>query len=75
MEWQAAYAGGALLMPATALKDYVTGGNRGGDLIAEVAQQFDVSTDAAAARLTQLGFLTGSVDNSPPVKDSVNYSE
>jgi hypothetical protein len=77
MEWQAAYAGGALLMPAGALRDYVTRGNRGGDLTEAVAQKFDVSLGAAVARLKQLGFLpeTGGDNESKPVKDTVNFTE
>jgi hypothetical protein len=77
MEWQAAYAGGALLMPAGALKDYAgrVGEKTEPDLVTAVAQKFDVSLGAAVARLTQLGYGTGGDIGLTPVKDAVNYSE
>ena len=74
MEWQAGYVSGAILMPVTPLKELVqaafntwgifegiaTASPRGGDLVARVAHQFDVSNDAARVRLAQLGYLTDS---------------
>ena len=76
MEWQAGYASGAVLMPISLLKELVQEafdawgafGNiprnsaQATDLIARVARRFDVSTDAARVRLSQLGYLT---DGSP----------
>lgn len=70
MEWQAGYAGGALLMPITPVKELVSESQRGteepigpdsghhGDLIATVAESFTVSKDAAKNRLLKLGYLT-----------------
>ena len=76
MEWQAGYVSGAVLMPISLLKGLVQEaftawgafGNiprasaQAADLIARVAHRFDVSTDAARVRLSQLGCLT---DGSP----------
>ena len=72
MEWQAGYVSGAVLMPITRLGRLVqitfdawgafgsvpTASVKGGDLIARVAAQFEVSNDAARVRLAQLGYLT-----------------
>jgi Zn-dependent peptidase ImmA (M78 family) len=72
MEWQAGYACGALLMPATPLKrlagDYVrehavygpvtAHTAHGQALIAETARTFQVSREAAQVRLFQLKFLS-----------------
>ena len=74
MEWQAGYAGGALLMPITPLRAVVeemlaaSGGGRlveaGTDrharLVLRVAEGFAVSKDAAAFRLTKLGYVAPS---------------
>ena len=72
MEWQAGYAGGALLMPITAVRELVDGcfdnrgiggrveadteGHRG--LVARLAERFGVSNDAAKTRLLKLGYVT-----------------
>jgi Zn-dependent peptidase ImmA (M78 family) len=71
MEWQAGYACGAFLMPLTHLKHLVAdlrakkgwldrpqvASVEAGHLLNEVAQRFDVSTDAARVRLIQLELL------------------
>jgi hypothetical protein len=65
MEWQAAYASGALLAPAGALPA-VVGDDRGvwvrsaaaWPLLRRVQSTFDVSSEAARVRLIQLGYLT-----------------
>ena len=76
MEWQAGYVSGAVLMPIGLLTELVqesftAWGAFGGiprnsaqaaDLIDRVARRFDVSTDAARVRLSQLDYLT---DGSP----------
>ena len=70
MEWQAGYAGGALLMPITPLKEMVDNSfrewgvekrvefasNRHFDLIDRIAKAFEVSKDAAGIRLLKLGY-------------------
>ena len=72
MEWQAGYAGGALLMPITPLRETVesalsewgvgklvrSGTDRHSELIERVAGAFAVSKDAAKTRLLKLGFVT-----------------
>lgn len=72
MEWQAGYASGAILMPATAVRRIVDGNLKadttpghmalGSDaalrLIERVQEQFDVSAEAARVRLMQLGHVT-----------------
>ena len=68
MEWQAAYASGALLMPAAAVERVVeeSGGPRvawlrsasGRERVRRVRQAFEVSTLAAHVRLVQLGALS-----------------
>lgn len=58
MEWQAAYASGALLMPERALRRLITA--KPGDeaeLITRAAANFQVSTDAVRVRLSQLKLL------------------
>jgi hypothetical protein len=58
MEWQAAYASGALLMPERALRRLISA--RPGDdpeLIIRTAAGFHVSADAARVRLSQLKLL------------------
>ena len=76
MEWQAGYASGAILMPISWLRDLIQeaftawgafaniprNSAQAVDLIARVAHRFDVSTDAARVRLSQLDYLT---DGSP----------
>jgi hypothetical protein len=72
MEWQAGYACGALLMPATALRDEVrafanaqnlppgklaSGSSDGTALVANIARAFQVSGDAARVRLLQRGYM------------------
>jgi hypothetical protein len=70
MEWQAGYAGGALLMPLSTLQNLVaslTGhgesqwvpadSEKARELTARTAANFDVSTEAACVRLLKLGFL------------------
>jgi hypothetical protein len=71
MEWQAGYACGSLLMPATDVKELVRGAHgRGGssrpsvdsefgaELIANTMHRYAVSQDAARVRLLVLGHLT-----------------
>ncbi len=76
MEWQAGYASGAILMPISWLRDLIQeaftawgafaniprNSAQAVDLIARVAHRFDVSTDAARVRLSQLDYL---MDGSP----------
>lgn len=71
MEWQAGYAGGALLMPITPLREMVetalaeSGGgkfvqadtDRHAAIVGRVAEGFAVSRDAAAFRLAKLGYV------------------
>ena len=63
MEWQAGYAGGALLMPITPLRAIVeaalaeSGTDRHAALVRRVAEGFAVSRDAAAFRLAKLGYV------------------
>lgn len=78
MEWQAGYACGALLMPATAIKRLVadffqTNGIyaavtpeslHGRNLILSIVEAFRVSEEAAAVRLSRLKFLSAS-DSGP----------
>jgi hypothetical protein len=61
MEWQAAYTGGAFLMPVSALKKFVneyrySGADEYG-LITVAASKFGVSDDASGLRLEKLGLL------------------
>ena len=70
MEWQAGYAGGALLMPITPLREVVepalsrwragrmvrAGTDRHAELVERVAKTFAVSEDAAGVRLMKLGY-------------------
>jgi IrrE N-terminal-like domain len=65
MEWQAGYAGGALLLPAGAVRELVGAAPRvwarsaaAGALIRRVQAGFDVSSEAARVRLLQLGQLS-----------------
>ena len=72
MEWQAGYVSGAVLMPISRLTELVQEAinawgafgsiprtsAQAADLIARVAHRFDVSTDAARVRLSQLDYLT-----------------
>ncbi len=72
IEWQAGYASGALLMPATVVGDIVTdafaewgvarwvqaGSDRHSDLVGRIAAKFAVSKDAAAMRVLKLGYTT-----------------
>lgn len=75
MEWQAGFACGALLMPATALREVVRSFNRGlaipqgrltvnsvdGQyLLTAITERFSVSRDAARVRLLQKGVLVES---------------
>ena len=71
MEWQAGYAGGALLMPVTRVKEIVgetfaswgvsrrveAGTMRHTELVGRIAEAFGVSKDAAKTRLLKLGFV------------------
>jgi Zn-dependent peptidase ImmA (M78 family) len=61
MEWQAAYTGGAFLMPVSSLKQYVNEYRHSGagedGLVNGVAALFGVSNDAAKTRLEKLGLL------------------
>jgi hypothetical protein len=70
MEWQASYAAGAILMPATALRGLVSKSAVGCDscvpvsslsetsrMVSSIAATFDVSEDAARVRLTRLGIF------------------
>jgi hypothetical protein len=74
-EWQAAYGAGALLMPATVLRQlvcdfvriyrpppYMVGSRESASVVTFVASRFDVSRDAARVRLLQKGLLTSSLD-------------
>ena len=75
MEWQAGYACGALLMPATAVKHLVASffrdhgiyvavtpdSTHGRNLIRSAADTFRVSEEAASVRLSRLSFLSASV--------------
>lgn len=75
MEWQAGYACGALLMPATAVKNLVAAffrdhgvcvavapdSTHGRNLIRSIAEAFRVSEEAANVRLSRLSFLSSSV--------------
>ena len=70
MEWQAGYAGGALLMPITPLRETVesalsewgagrmvrSGTDHHSELVQRVAEAFAVSKDAAGVRLMKLGY-------------------
>jgi Zn-dependent peptidase ImmA (M78 family) len=61
MEWQAAYTGGAFLMPVSALKKFIneyrySGADEYG-LITVAAALFGVSGGAVGARLDKLGYL------------------
>jgi hypothetical protein len=71
MEWQAGYVCGALLMPLTAFSQVVVAFRQrhnlhslhvrsleAGELLATIAEQFDVSEDAARVRLMQLNYMT-----------------
>jgi IrrE N-terminal-like domain len=73
MEWQAGYACGAFLMPATGVRDHIrayaqekdlsivkfgVASDEGQGLITVVAEKFAVSRDAARVRLLQRGSLT-----------------
>ena len=74
MEWQAGYACGALLMPATAVKHLVASffrdhgiyvavtpdSTHGRNLIRSAADTFRVSEEAASVRLSRLSFLSAS---------------
>ena len=81
MEWQAGYACGALLMPATALRDEVRGfadarnlppgkvgtsSSQGMALIGCIAGAFQVSRDAARVRLLQRGYMIDGAAASSP---------
>jgi hypothetical protein len=71
LEWQAGYASGALLIPASHLHRALdearpdiqlygatpTNSSRGRDLILRVVETFEVSQEAARVRLEQLGLL------------------
>ena len=71
MEWQAGYAGGALLMPITPFETLVTDSlhewdlvrrviaktDRHKELIGRIAEAFAVSKDAADTRLRKLGYV------------------
>ena len=73
LEWQAAYASGAILMPITALQRAIADTGGGGPkplysrfdaarrLVRHVARTFDVSETAARIRLTHAGALTDEV--------------
>jgi len=76
MEWQAGFACGALLMPASALREtirrvmdtqraavarFAVTSAEGQALISTVASQFEVSRDAARVRLSQRGALVEGV--------------
>jgi hypothetical protein len=71
MEWQANYAGAALLMPISRLRPVVDAclgkgasttlaadSSKAADLKQRVSEAFLVSADAAGVRLIQLGYLT-----------------
>jgi Zn-dependent peptidase ImmA (M78 family) len=69
LEWQAAFAGGALLMPRQLVRDRIDrlelrptfpvyeGESAARIAIEAVSKQFSVSYDAAKTRLSQLGYL------------------
>lgn len=56
MEWQAGYISGAILMPASAVRQVAKAESDGEPLtlLAKMASTFDVSHDAARIRLTEL---------------------
>jgi hypothetical protein len=75
MEWQAGFTCGAFLIPASALREtirrfmeernaaiarFAVGSEEGESLISAVADQFQVSRDAARVRLLQKGALAAS---------------
>lgn len=76
MEWQAGYAGGALLMPVTHLEGLVAeslrewglgkrleaGTDHHEKLVGRIAEAFAVSKDAAKTRLEKLGYVTRAVE-------------
>lgn len=78
MEWQAGYACGAFLMPAGPVREAVhefhsrgrgyravtAGSPEGIQLIAEIANRFDASRDAARVRLLKLSLLATGVERS-----------
>jgi hypothetical protein len=84
LEWQAGYAGGALLMPAGAVSGIVAAllapaglsgplhaaGTMAGTLVRRVARSFDVSQPAAEMRLLKLGYLhrAGSARHAGPAR-------
>jgi hypothetical protein len=84
LEWQAGYAGGALLMPAGAVAAVVASllapaglpyplhaaGTMAGTLVRRVARTFDVSRPAAEMRLLKLGYLhrAGSARHAGPAR-------
>ena len=84
LEWQAGYAGGALLMPAGAVSGVVASllapaglpypvhaaGTMAGTLVRRVARTFDVSRPAAEMRLLKLGYLhrAGSARHAGPAR-------
>ncbi|ANL43364.1 MULTISPECIES: ImmA/IrrE family metallo-endopeptidase [Rhizobium] len=84
MEWQAGYAGGALLMPISRVRALVTAycesrnlfgiigqsDSHGRALIEAVRVAFDVSANAARIRLTKLGIL-GAASAGPSLFDAV----
>jgi hypothetical protein len=71
MEWQAGYASGALLMPASRTRSIANripieagesahaSAERDGLLVDAVSEGFQVSRDAARVRVSQLGLLAG----------------
>jgi len=81
MEWQASYAGGAILMPFSLVRNIVnnsmtSGSERAVDSIERVAQAFNVSTGAARVRLLMLGFLPEQQqkDDAPPIRELLYVS-
>jgi hypothetical protein len=65
MEWQAGYAGGAILIPLAVIRAVVGEGNkqipadseRAHEFITKVAESCDVSNEAAASRLQKLNII------------------
>jgi hypothetical protein len=59
MEWQAAYAAGAFLMPASLVRKLISEAGQAGtdELIERVSGTFEVSQEAARVRLVKLGVI------------------
>ena len=73
MEWQASYAGAAILMPFSVVRSITGEGDstvtldsdRAQELISKVANACDVSREAATARLQKLGIIQQAKEETP----------